>query len=494
MSSDLKTFAKGITSGYAFTAISLLVSLWLVPFTLGFLTKPEYGVFAILTDLLGWLAMANLGITATYNSQAAQLLGKKDFNELSIVSSTTFFSQLFSVLLILFLGVFFVFKPEYIVPVQNTSENIQIVIGILVLNFAIMYLCQPFSLLLVADKQIHIDNYIKFGMLFLKTIITVVLFIQGFKLMSLAISSIIATSIFSLISFIRVKNSLPQVVFSIKLWQKNSFAFLLKNGIWFSLGGIAGLLIFRMDSYLIGKFINLEMVASYVITIKLYQIGEMVHQQFFNTTRPYFAQTYGEKNFVKLRKMYNIIFHTSFISAFIIGITILLLNQWFIGFWVGSSFYLGDTLNMLLCINFIIQIAVLPNRILLATSLYKIEIHNITRIFEGVLKYGLCFFLIVSYGINSIVCIGIICSLLLSNISLNILTSRLLNESFVAKLIPFVFLFGIPLLQLFTFGILKIVLFVLLICLNIVFVFYFYFKKDDFLFIKNIFLKKGFNS
>lgn len=490
MSSDLKTFLKGITSGYAFTIFSLLVSLWLVPFTLGYLTKPEYGVFAILMDMIGWLSVANLGITATFNSKAAQLLGQKNYKELSVVSSTAFFSQLGSVIVILIVGFFFVMYPDFLVDATTDSENIQLVIAILVITFGVSYLAQPFSLLLVADKQLHIDNYIKFGMLVFKTVITVILLSNGFKLMSLAISSLVSTIIFSIIAWIRVKKSLPEIEFSIHYWYKDRFAFLLKNGVWFSLGGIAGLLIFRMDTYLIGKFINLTTVASFVITIKLYQIAETIHQQFFNTTRPYFAQTYGEGNFKKLRKMYSIIFYTSFITAFAIGISVLLLNEWFIGLWVGESFYLGNTLNLLLCINFIIQTAVLPNRILLATSLYKIELHNITRILEGIVKFVCCYFLIAMYGFNAIVIVSITCSLILSNLALNYLTSQLLQESFMVKLIPFIFVIGIPIISLNFDGILQLILLIGLLLFNTVFIIFSYFNKEDFTFIKNIIFRK----
>ena len=492
MSSDLKSFVKGITSSYAFTIAGLLISLWLVPFTLNYLSKPEYGVFIILMDMIGWLTVANLGITAAFNSKASQLLGQRDFQELSFVASTVFFSQLFSVFIVIIVGVFFVIYPEWLIPVTNSLENVQLVVAILILNFAISYISQPFSLLLIANKQIHLDNYLKFGLLVTKSLLTVLFLSQGFKLLSLAISSVISTFIFSLVSWYLVKISIPEIHFKFRYWQKNRFNFLLKNGIWFSLGGIAGLLIFRMDSYLIGKFINLTTVASFVITIKLYQIADTIHQQFFNTTRPYFAQTFGESNLSKLSKMYNIIYYLSFIVAFTFGITVMLINEWFISYWVGPSFYLGSTFNIFLCINFIIQTAVLPNRILLATTFYKIEIHNITRIFEGILKFSLCYFLVTRYGLNCIVIVSIICSLLLSNISLNILTSKFLKESFLSKLLPFIFLIGIPLIQFYMIDILKIPLFIALILCNIVFIVYYNFKKEELLIIKSIVLKKQF--
>ena len=92
-------------------AASLLVSLALIPFVLQYLSGPEYGIFAIATDLLGWLSVANLGITAVFNSKGAQLIGKQDLEELNIVASTTFFAQLGSSLSILLIGIILANHP-----------------------------------------------------------------------------------------------------------------------------------------------------------------------------------------------------------------------------------------------------------------------------------------------------------------------------------------------------------------------------------------------
>jgi O-antigen/teichoic acid export membrane protein len=132
--------------------------------------------------------------------------------------------------------------------------------------------------------------------------------------------------------------------------------------------------------------------------------------------------------------MYNISFNLSFTAAFVMGITVLILNRWFIGIWVGADLYLGDTFNTLLCINFILQAAVLPNRIALATTFYKIEWHNITRVTEGIMKLVVTIFLFQFIGINAVAVGSIIACVLFSSLSLNYLTSRLVNENFWKKI------------------------------------------------------------
>ena len=120
--------------------VSMLVSLWMVPFVLKYLSKPEYGIFAIAGDLLGWLAVSNLGITAAFNSKGAQLLGTKNHDELNIVASTTFFAQLFSAFIIIIGGIFITLNPDLIFGNSAGTENIEIVVAILIAGFYISYI------------------------------------------------------------------------------------------------------------------------------------------------------------------------------------------------------------------------------------------------------------------------------------------------------------------------------------------------------------------
>lgn len=436
--SDSKKFLKGVTSGYAYIIASMILALWMVPFVLKFLTKPEYAIFAIAGDFLGWLSISSLGITAAFNSKGAQLIGIDNREELNILTSTTFFAQLATSIFILLGGIVIALKPEIIFGSKVDSENLGIVLALLVSGFFIQYITQPLNSILIADKQIHIDNYLKFGLLIIQTSLTIILLLNGFKLLSLAISSFISNIIISLISWYRVRLSFPEMRISLLFWRTDRMLFLLKNGLWFTLGGIAGILIFRTDSYLIGKYISLTLVASFVVNNRLYQIAEKLHAQFFNIARPYFAQIYGKSDLPKLSKLYNVVYYSSFLTSFVIGVGTFLISKWFIGWWVGDDFYLGDTINLLLCINFITQAVVLPNRIILATSLYKIKLHNVTRIVEGLAKFLLSVFFINTYGLHGIIIISILAALIFSNISLNYLSAKLLGEKFIIKLLPII--------------------------------------------------------
>jgi O-antigen/teichoic acid export membrane protein len=450
MSRDTKQFLKGIFSGYAFMIVSLIVSLWLVPFTLKYLTKPEYAIFAIASDLLSWLSLASLGVGSVLNSKGAQLMGKGDKAELNIITSTTFFTQIVSAVIIIIAGVVVTIYPSLLFSKDASAEHLQVVVAIIVIGYTMSFIFQPINFLLVANKQVHVDNYLKFGTLVIRTGLTVFFLTRGMKLLSLALSNLIATIIISFITWYRFKTTLGDIKINLKLWRFDRFKFLVKNGIWFTIGGLAGIFIFKIDSFMIGQYISLTTVTSYVITMKLYTIADSFHGQFFNTTRPYVAQVYGKGDMPLLSKMHNLSFNLSFTAAFIMGVGVMIINKWFIGIWVGKDLFLGETINMLLCINFIVQASVLPNRIILASTFYKIELHNITRISEGVLKLVVALLLIKIWGVNALTFSSIIACFIFSSIALNYLSSKLIKENFWDKIFLIALVLLIPVIHFIT--------------------------------------------
>lgn len=450
MSSDSKKFIKGVTSGYAYMGFNLLISLWLLPFVLKFLAKPEYGVFAITSDMLSWLYITSLGISPSFSVKGGQLIGKKDYTELTYVASTAFFAQLCCSSLIIILAIVASLNPGIVLGKSVDMDHIGLVILLLTLDYAIIFIMQPLNVLLIANKQVHIDNYLKFGSLFIRTSLTVIFLLCGFKLLALALSSLIATGIIACITWYRVYKTFPEVRIKLSNFRLNRLSFLLNQGFWLTIGGLSGLFIFRMDTFMISRFINLETVTSFVITAKLYSIAETFLQQLFNTSKPYFVQIYGRQDMPLLRSMYNVSFTVSFMLAFIVGLFIFLINKWFISVWIGPSFFLGDDINVLFCISFIVQAAGLPSRIMLSSTFYKSNLHAMSRLVEGLLKLSICLVFIPIFGINIITISSIITAILFSNIYLNFLAAKAIGSesmgktAFILFLLPLVVILFTP--------------------------------------------------
>ena len=421
MSKNIKSYLKGLGSGYGKTALVILVGLWMVPFTLQYLTLAEFGVFAIAGDILIWLGLLQLGTGGVLNSRAAQLIGKGDVASLSELTSTAFILQLIVAALMIVVGGGISLTVDHWFQTNTSVDGLSLVVFVLVLGMSIRITGQVFNALLVANKQIHLSNYLGIGQFLLRTGLTVAFLVMGLKLMALAWSTLISTVTVSLFTYWWMRRELPDVKISMKKFRIEHVKDLLGKGVWFTIGGLAGILIVSMDRFMVGRYVSLEVVAAFVITGKLFFVAEKVHGQIFNVMRPYLAQLHGQGRMKRLQELYHVSFSGALLLSVLMASVILILNKGFIGWWVGPEFYLGDTVCFLFAMNFVLQSSVLPNRALLASTLYKPRAHSIIRIIEGGVNLIGTYVLVMYFEESGVLLGSVIATLLLSSIALNIL-------------------------------------------------------------------------
>ena len=100
-----------------------LVALVLTPFILKYLTREEFALFYIAGDILMWLSLAQLGVSSSYNSRAAQLFGQKRVEELKYLTSSAFGLQIASSIIILLVGVVLSFFVNSFFDVKDSSQQ-----------------------------------------------------------------------------------------------------------------------------------------------------------------------------------------------------------------------------------------------------------------------------------------------------------------------------------------------------------------------------------
>jgi O-antigen/teichoic acid export membrane protein len=70
--------ARALTVGYGYQAMVVVVGLWLVPFFLGRLGKEDYGLWLVVGQVLGYLSLLDLGVTAVLPREVAAASGAAD--------------------------------------------------------------------------------------------------------------------------------------------------------------------------------------------------------------------------------------------------------------------------------------------------------------------------------------------------------------------------------------------------------------------------------
>jgi O-antigen/teichoic acid export membrane protein len=146
-----RRYLAGVLTSYAVTGLTVGVSLWLTPFALRFLDREEYALFVFGNDLLTWLVLLDLGVTAGLSAQAAQLTGRPDPDALNRLASRTFFTQIALALVMLGAGaVLALAAPKLFNLRPELRGEATLVLLLLALGAAFNFATQTFSSLLVA--------------------------------------------------------------------------------------------------------------------------------------------------------------------------------------------------------------------------------------------------------------------------------------------------------------------------------------------------------
>jgi O-antigen/teichoic acid export membrane protein len=430
--SRTRNYVKGLITGYAATFATIAVGLWLTPFTLRFLDREEYAIFALASDLLMWLGLLDLGITAGLNVQAAQLAGRPDRERLNRLASTAFFTQNLIVLGVLVVGGAMAAGAPHFFPMrQDLHRTTSSLMAMLVVASAIGFSTKTFSALLVANQQIHIDNLLKLALLAIRTVLTVVLLKKGWGLYSLAAATLAATIVTSAMAVLRTFRLLPGLRIR---WGLFSWA-VLKSvgglGLWFSLGGVAGLVITSLDRVVAAKLISVESVTTLSLTGRVYALAASLLDQITNTARPMLGQLVGQMKLAQAARAYHHLFTLSTGLAIVAAASVWAGNGAFVTRWVGPQNYGGWLLDLAFALNLLVSSWVLPNRAALAAGMFKVPQHAISRVVEAFINLALSILLGLRFGIIGVVGSTALAGALVSCWYLPLLTAQMFQCTFL---------------------------------------------------------------
>lgn len=424
-----QNYLSGLGSGYAASIVTILTGIFLTPFTLDFLDREEYAIFIIASDLLIWLSLIDLGISSGLAVQAAQLSGKPDQYRLNTLVSTAFFAQLVVVVALLIVGSILSFSFPYLFSIRPDLQiDATLVMLLLVLSQAIAMGSRTFSALLVANQQIHIDNLIKLALVAVRTALTVILLVTGWGLFSIVIANLIATCVTSTMAVVRTfrLSFAPHLAWRLFSWE--IFRGISNLGIWFTIGGLAGILILNLDRIVAAQIISLESVVILSLSGRLFLLTDGFLQQITNTSRPMLGQLLGEGELAKTLDAYRQIFLLSNGLALVAAASLWASNQSFIIRWVGAVNYGGPWLDIAFAVNLLVNVWILPNRALLSSNLV-VKPQALSRIAEGFLNVGLSIFLAQQLGLIGVVIATALAGLLTSFWILPLLTARMFKLS-----------------------------------------------------------------
>jgi len=209
-------------------------------------------------------------------------------------------------------------------------------------------------------------------------------------------------------------------------WQ--TFKGVGRVGLWFSVGGLAGMAIASLDRIVAAKMVSVEVVTTLSLTGRLYALAASVLDPIANTARPMLAQLVGSGKYAEAGEAYQQLSSLCSGLAVVAAASIWAGNAAFVGQWVGHLNYGGWMLDLLFALRLVVNSWLLPNRATLAAGLYRVPEHALTRLAEAILAAGFAVVLGQRFGVVGIVAAGICGAALISAWALPMLTAQMFRR------------------------------------------------------------------
>ena len=288
---------------------SIVISLLLVPITLGYVSSELYGIWLTLSSVVIWLNFFDVGFTLGLKNKLTEAiaLGQWDRGK-SLVSTAYFMMTIIFLPLCLLLELFIPFVEWALF--LNVSEiyntEIQKVMSVLVLCFCLQMIINVLSSVIAAFQKVALSSVFPvIGNFF--SLIVIYLFTKLYppSLLRLAVViSVMPILVGVVASVILFSSQFKKVAPSFKLIDRMYIKDLFSLGLRFFIIQIQVVVIFQTTNILISNLSGSNDVTSYNIAYKYIGIGLMVYNIILAPLWPAFTDAYTRKDYAWMRSMY----------------------------------------------------------------------------------------------------------------------------------------------------------------------------------------------
>lgn len=334
--------SKTLFSALLSRGVGFMVSFISVPLTVGYLGGERYGLWVSISTLLGWFALADLGLanTLTNNLSTALAQGNKPLAQQYVATTFWLLIGMAAVVGAVFFAVWRwinwrelfnvhgAVAQQEITPAVAMAGLLVIVSLPLLVNAKVFYACQEGSL---ANYWSTAGNVAS-----LLIIILVVHLKLGLVWLILGVSgTTLAVSILSSLWLFGVHR--PALRPSMSAVDRSKIKVLGKFGGQFFIVQIAVLLIFQSDNLIITHFLGAAQVTPYAVCFKLFSYATLLQALISPALWPAYTEAIARQDMKWVRRTFWVTSGTNLSIAVLIAIPLIFFGRTLIGWWAGPA-------------------------------------------------------------------------------------------------------------------------------------------------------------
>ena len=391
-----------------------MISLLLVPMTLGYISPELYGIWLTLSSIMLWLNFFDVGFTLGLKNKLAEAIAKEDWNKGRSLVSTTYL-----MMILIFVPLWIIL--ELIVPFINWAsflnvdtiynEEITKAMHILIACFCLQMIVNILTAVIAAFQKVALSSSFPVLGNFLSLI--AIFLLTKFcppSLVALACTvSVLPILVIIIASFVLYSSKFKKVAPSIGTINKSYVKELFSLGYKFFLIQVQVVVLFQSTNILISNVAGPNEVTYYNIAYKYLGIAMMIYTIFLSPLWPAFTDAYTKKDYIWMKNIYKKMSTVFLISAAAV-IIMILLSPIIYKIWIGER----------ISIPIMMTIAVGIYMIVFSWDSLQINMINgigAVKLQTYITMLGLIIHIPLSFCLGKYIgAIGVVCSMILINV------------------------------------------------------------------------------
>lgn len=407
---------KNIIASFLIKGTSIIISLMLVPITLGYVSNEMYGIWLTLSSVMMWLNFFDVGFTLGLKNKLAEAIALQEWQRGKTLVSTTYF-----MMIVIFIPLCFVL--EALLPFVNWSDFLNVsheynneitkTLFVLIIFFCLQMIANVLTAVIAAHQKVAlsslfpvIGNFLSLIIIwFLTKICAPSLIALAFAISAMPIVVIIIASV------ILYKKQFRKVAPS---WKCINVAY-IKN--LFSLGArffiiqIQCVILYQCTNILISNVSGPEDVTSYNIAYKYMNVAMMAFAIVLAPLWPAFTDAYTKKDYQWMQNVYRKMIKFYFLCACIMVIMVLV-SPFAYNIWIGKKVEIPIVMTIAVCLYMMIY-----NwdslQVNLINGIGAVKLQTYVTLIGLILHIPMSFFLGKTLGLGAI---GVVLSMITINI------------------------------------------------------------------------------
>jgi len=376
----------------------ILVVLFLTPYIVSRLGVERYGIWALLTSLVGYIGFLDLGVGGSYVRYIAEYYTQKDYSKVNQVVNTGFLFCLGLAFILIPLALFFT-EPllTFLKLDPSAYPEIEFVFFWGVVIFSLSNATFVFGSVQTGLQRMDLTNIVAMA-LTIPYALGFILFLEfGYGLRGLMIHIGIMWMLNTVINFWIAKRILPGFSFNPFLFEGKMFVELFRFGIKLQISRLSQLVSFQVDKLLITYFLSVGMVTFYDLGAKITGSIRKLPLLLVSALVPASAEIFAKGDKEGLSRLYFRGSKYLFAASAPLFFFVVVCSEMLVRVWMGPGYDLASSVIRILSIGYFFNL-IMRVASSLALGMGKPELEMKYGILTSILNFTLSLILIMKFG------------------------------------------------------------------------------------------------